>query len=655
MTPQQIFHAAREHQQAGRLGEAESLCREMLRNNPDDPNALNLLAGLASQSGRASEAVESLTRAVSVAPTAGALHFNLGLALGALERWSEAAAACRRAADLSPKNIRAWFSAGSFLRRAGKVAESLASQDKAVELNPNSADCHCGRGLALHMLGRLEDSAAAFRHALQLKPDDYPALNNLGLVLVESGHLDEAIACFDKVLKIRPDDAAPHLNIALALFHRGDWPQAAAAYRKAAELNPTNSTIAGNFLYAMQFQPDYDATALLHENQIWNERHAAPLAPHIRPHNNDRTPDRRLRIGYVSPNFREHSQAPFILPLLRLHDRQAVEVFCYSDVVKPDAVTAKMQQCADVWRNTAAMSDEALADAVRADRIDILVDLSMHMAGNRLLCFSRKPAPVQVTWLAYPCTTGLTAIDYRLTDAFLDPPGTDAFYTEKSIRLPRTFACFDPEALQAPWPDLIAPPAQQNGHITFGSLNNFCKVNEPLLKLWSGVLHATHGSRLRLLAPAGTARERTLAVFAKFGVAPDRIEFVDGQSRALYLKELNRIDICLDTIPYNGHTTSLDAMWLGIPVVTRIGHTASGRVGISLASNLQMTDLVARSDEDFVKIASGLAGDSSRVAELRQTLRQKLADSPITDANRFAEDVQSAYRQMWRTWCESSN
>jgi protein O-GlcNAc transferase len=688
MTLQQILDQARQLQQAGRTADAEALCRSILAKTPDEPNALNLLGIFARQNGRPAESVQFLTRAVAVAPDAAPLYFNLGVAfadlkdwdraiaafrragdlspshpvawsrlggaLAAQQRWSEAADACLTAAALAPRNAGAWDDAGALLRRAGKAQQSLDCHTKAVELSPNSPEYHGGRGLSLQVLGRLDDSAAAFRRAIELRPDYYEMLNNLGLVLCEMGKLDEAVACFEAILKLRPDDVIPQINLALALFNLGDWSRAAICYQRAAELTPGNATVASNYCYALQFQPEFDAAALLREHRLWNQRHAEPLSASVRPHENDRSPDRRLRVGYISPNFREHSQAPFILPLLRGHDHETFEVFCYSDTVKTDAVTAKMQRCADIWRNVVGITDEQLAEMVRSDRIDILVDLSMHMAGGRLLVFARKPAPVQVTWLAYPCTTGVAAIDYRLTDDFVDPPGTDQWYTEKSVRLPNTFACFDPEALQAPWPNLVAPPAEQNGHITFGSLNNFCKMNEPLLKLWSSVLTSIPNSRLRLLAPAGSARVRTLETFAKFGVTPPQIEFVNGQARAGYLKELNRIDICLDTLPYNGHTTSLDAMWMGVPVITRLGHTAAGRVGWSLASNLKLTELAAQSDEEFVKIAATLAGDLPRLAELRRTLRQRLLDSPITDGRAFAGNVQAAYRRMWREWCGAS-
>ncbi len=292
------------------------------------------------------------------------------------------------------------------------------------------------------------------------------------------------------------------------------------------------------------------------------------------------------------------------------------------------------------------MSDEQLAELIRRDRIDILVDLTLHMAQNRMLVFARKPAPVQVTWLGYPGTTGLETMDYRLTDPYLDPPGeTDAFYTEKSLRLPHTFWCMDPEALGASeMPGINPPPAERAGHVTFGCFNNFCKVNQPLLELWSRVLDAVPGSRMVLLAPPGSRRQwvaRTLG---------ERVDFVSRDSRRNYLRFYNRIDLGLDTLPYNGHTTSIDSLWMGVPVVTLLGRTVVGRAGFSQLSNVGLSELAATTADQFVELAAKLAADLPKLTELRRTLRERTRSSPLMDGERFARDIESAYRQMWLTF-----
>ena len=314
-------------------------------------------------------------------------------------------------------------------------------------------------------------------------------------------------------------------------------------------------------------------------------------------------------------------------------------------------MTERIRNSVDHWRDTVGLSDDEVARQVRDDQIDILVDLTMHMSNGRPQLMARKPAPVQVAYLAYPGTTGLSAIDYRLTDPYLDPPGqTDADSVEQSFRLPDTFWCYDP-LTETPVPNSL--PLITADHVTFGCLNNFCKVTDQTLALWSGVLQAVAGSRLLLLAPAGTARQRILDRLHEENIEPARIEFVEHRPRAQYLELYHRIDVCLDTLPYNGHTTSLDSYWMGVPVVTRVGRTVVGRAGYSQLTNLGFSELVAWSDEEFVSLAARLAADRLRLTHLRSTLRERMERSPLMDAARFARNIESAYREMWRRWCAS--
>ena len=332
------------------------------------------------------------------------------------------------------------------------------------------------------------------------------------------------------------------------------------------------------------------------------------------------------------------------------HDHEQFEIFCYANVARPDTFTERLRECADCWRETAGWNDEEVARQVRADGIDVLVDLTMHMSNGRPLLLVRKPAPVQVAYLAYPGTTGLSAIDYRLTDPYLDPPGeTDADYVEQSVRLPDTFWCYDPLADQ-PSPNSL--PASREGRITFGCLNNFCKVADGTLALWSRVLREVEGSRLVLLAPAGS-----IACACWIGSARQTSNRPGSSSwntrpRAKYLELYHGIDMSLDTLPYNGHTTSLDSLWMGVPVVTRVGRTVVGRAGYSQLSNLGLSELVAWSDDQFVSIASELACDRSRLGHLRVTLRGRMEQSPLMDAARFTRNIEAAFRLMWRHWSQ---
>ena len=542
-------------------------------------------------------------------------QFNLGNALQAARKLDEAVACYRRAIELAPALKEARNNLGNTLKDLRRFDEAIDCLRRTLELNPNYAEAHNNLGAVFQLQTKLDAAAACYRQALALKPEYAEAWNNLGAALKDLGQVVEAIECFRRALALRADYFAAHRNL----------------------------------LYTLWFCPGVDQAAIYEEHCRWNERWAEPLGKDVAPHANERSLNRRLRIGYVSPDFREHCQAFFTVPLFSAHDREQFEIVCYADVVNPDGLTERLQSCVDQWRNIVGLNDEQIAQLVRQDEIDILIDLTMHMDRSHPLAFARKPAPVQVCWLAYPGTTGLKAIDYRLTDSYLDPPGMfDRYYSEQSIRLRDCFWCYDP---LADGPAVNSLPANANGFITFGCLNNFCKLNEGVLELWARVLKAVEQSRLLLLAPEGSAREHVLRVLDQAGISVDRIAFVARQPRASYLELYPKIDVGLDTFPYNGHTTSLDSFWMGVPVVTLVGQTVVGRAGLCQLQNLGLPELIAQTPEQFVEIAVGLATDLSRLSRLRADLRERMTQSPLMDAPRFARSVEAAYRSMWKAWC----
>jgi len=385
---------------------------------------------------------------------------------------------------------------------------------------------------------------------------------------------------------------------------------------------------------------------MLAELRQWDARYAAPL-PRTTSHANNRDPHRPLRIGYVSADFCDHVCGHNLVPLFREHDRRNFELFCYSNVETPDSFTKFFQSHAQ-WRDIHPMSDQDAAQQVIDDRIDILVDLSLHSSCNRLLVLARKPAPVQFTFVGYPAGTGMSAIDYRLTDPYLDPPENDPFYVEKSIRLPHSFWCYDVEGMGlANSPPVVSPPALSNGFITFGCLNNFGKINDTILNTWKKVLDSVPNSRLLLLAPLGAHRQRVLAHL------PGRASFVDRSPRLNYLANYNQIDLVLDTYPYNGHTTGLDALWMSVPTVTLYGQSAVSRAGLSQLSNLGLAELAVPTLDRYVELAVALANDLPRLADLRASIRRRMTDSPLMNAPAFARGVEAAYRRCWQKWCET--
>jgi predicted O-linked N-acetylglucosamine transferase (SPINDLY family) len=635
------------------LVEAIAAYRQALALQPDFAEALSNLGIALRDMGQLDESIAACLQAIALQPGYPAAHCNLGNALHEKGQTGEAIAACLQAIALKPDFPEAHNTLGNARKTRGQLDEAIAAYRHALTLKPDYPEAHSNLGNALKDKGQLEEAMAAYREAILLKPDFSEAHSNLGTALKDAGRLDEAVDCFRRALDLNPDHSDFHSNLGIALKDTGQVEEAVDCFRRALDLNPDRPDFHSNLLLTLNYHPGFDTHAIAKEHRRWNRQHAEPLRRFIQPHLNDRTPGRRLRIGYVSPDFKEHAVGQNVLPLVAAHDRGSFEVFCYADVIRPDAVTEQFRVSAQHWRSTVGLTDEQLAAEIRRDRIDVLVDLALHTAKNRLATFARKPAPVQVTFAGYPGSTGLTAIDYRLSDPHLDPPGGDeSVYSEQTVRLPHTFWCYDPVDCR----DLAvsAPPSLSNGFITFGCLNNFCKINDGVLRLWGKVLQTVPASRLLLLAPEGSHRQHALDVLGQEGIASERIEFVSPQPRRKYLELYRRIDLCLDTLPYNGHTTSLDCFWMGVPVVTLVGQTIVGRAGLSQAMNLDLPGLVAWTPDQYVKIASGLASDLPRLAQLRSTLRQRMESSPLMDAPRFARDIEAAYRGMWRKWCVQS-
>lgn len=634
----------------GRLDEAITSYHDAIRFKPDLAEAHNNLGNALRDLGRFEEAIASFGRAVRLNPQYAEAHCNLGNALKDNGQMEEAIASYRQAIRIKPDLAEAYSNIGNVVALQGRLDEAVALHRKAIEIKPDLAQAHYNLGNALADLGRRGEAITSFRQAIVLRPDYAEAYCNLGNTLKKVGQLDEAIAAIRHAIEIKPNFADAHLNLGGALKDTGQIEKGIEAIREAIRIRPDHAGGHSNLVLSLLYDPGYDSGMVREELGRWNKRHAEPLRKFIRPHSNGRDPDRRLRIGYVSPDFADHVVGRNLLPLFREHDHQQLEIFCYAGVVHGDEFTEQFRRLADVWRGAVGLSDSRLADLIREDKIDILVDLSLHTGNNRLPVFARKPAPVQVTFAGYPGSTGLETIDYRLTDPYLDPPGGDeSVYSEKSVRLPDSFWCFDPRSIKAP---INALPAQPAGLVTFGCLCNFVKVSRHALRLWSRVLKAVEGSRLLLLCPEGAHRRWVLEQMQGEGIATDRVEFAPRCAYRKYLELYNRIDIALDTIPYNGHTTSLDSFWMGVPVVTLEGKTVVGRAGVSQLTNLGLTELIARTPEEYVEIAAKLANDLPRLRELRQTLRGRMRASPLMDAPRFARNIENAYREMWRKWCE---
>jgi predicted O-linked N-acetylglucosamine transferase (SPINDLY family) len=636
LTIQQALDLALRHYHAGQLGEAELVCRQILVQQPEQMEAMHLLGLIARRAGKNDIAADLIRRAIVLKPGCAEAHYNLGNAL----------------------------------RDSGHLDQCIAAYGEAIALNPNYAEAHNHLGNALRENGQIDQAIAVLGRAIAVNPDLAEAHNNLAIALKDRRQLDEAVAACRRAIALRPDFAAAHCNLGNLFKDQGQLDEAIAAYRAGLALAPENFSIGSDLVYALHFHPAYDAGAIAGEHRRWNRRHAEPLASEIPPHQNDRSATRRLRVGYLSPDFREHVVGRNLLPLFLQHDHQQFEITCYSNLRRPDAMTSRFQENADCWRNIAGLTDAQAAALVRQDRIDILVDLTLHMANNRLLVFARKPAPVQVTYLGYCGTTGLSTMDYRLSDPYLDPvdsltlaqgrpvdvaqgeaPSADlSCCSEKTVRLPRTYWCYHPGG---PAPDPSPPPAVQNGFVTFGCLNNFAKVSAPAIDLWARILAELPTSRMIIHSNAGKHPGHAVRRFEEGGVTRNRLQFIGAQPWPGYVAAYSQIDIALDPFPHGGGITTCDALWMGVPVVTLSGQTPVGRGGRSILSNLGLPELIAFTPEQYVQIATDLARDLDLLEHLRLGMRARMRASPLMDAAQFARDMESAYRRMWRTWCDS--
>ncbi|MFT3869106.1 MAG: tetratricopeptide repeat protein [Nibricoccus sp.] len=650
--PPQLEKALRLHR-SGQLVEAALLYREFLRKSPNHPDALNLLGLVRQQTGEHVLAVESFTKASAVAPKNAGILLNRGLSLRALGRTDEALADFNQAVGLDPSQAEAHHQLGNLFKSLNRYTEATASLRRASELAPKNAAIWLNLGVALLTQSGRDEAIACFQKAIALEPGRAEAHNILGSALLDAGRSSEARVQLEKALQLKPAYSAPHDNLGRLFRAQGRAVEALAEFRKALA-GQANAGTHSNLVYALNFVPDLPAAEIFAEHKRWAEIYAEPLKSKQIPLENDFEPARRLRIGYVSPDFIHHAVSYFIEPVLTAHNRAQVEIFCYSNVAGPDQVTQRLRALSDHWRDIAPLGDEQVAELIRSDKIDILVDLAGHTARNRLLVFARKPAPVQVTWIGYPNTTGLDAVDWRLTDAISDPPGeTEPFYSEKLVRLPGPFSVYRPSDDAPP---VAPPPALKNGCATFGSFNHFAKISPQVLALWARLLARLPGTRLfmkaRGLADPETAG-RVRETFASQGVSPDRLELrSDELSVVDHLNLYHGVDIALDTFPYNGTTTTCEALWMGVPVVALAGQTHVARVSASLLTHLGRSEWIGHSEDDYLEKCIQLGSDPLHLAEIRTGQRERMRCSPICDAVRFTAQLEDTYRELWRRCCD---
>jgi len=654
MNPAALLQKGLTAQRSGQLADAAAIYRQMLQRWPQHPDALYLLGLIEQTSGNNAGAVELFERAAKANPKFAPPLLQQGFALNTLGRTEEAAAAFQGAITRKPDMAEAHHQLGVTLRNLHRLPAALASLRQATTLSPKDGVFWLTRGMTCLQERLLDEAVDSFQHAIQINPALPEAHEILGQAFMAQHRPEAARQSIMEALRLRPRFAEAYHDLARICVEEGLLAEAVNHYRAALDIQPEPDTHT-NLIFVQNYLPTTQPARHFAEHRLWSERFERLLRPTWRVHHNPPLPDRRLRIAYVSPDFRDHPVASFIEPVLLAHHRDQFEVFCYANVAVADDVTQRLRGQADQWREIQECTPEAVAELIRLDAIDILVDLAGHTTDNSLLAFARKPAPVQVTWIGYPNTTGLEAMDYRLTDYISDPPGqTEAWHREKLIRLPQTFSCYRP-AIESP---AVGPlPALANGQVTFGCLNNFRKLSEPTIALWARLLAELPTARLLLksqgLDNPQTAR-RLLEQFTQAGVSADRIE-LDGtrRSKEQHLGRYNRVDIGLDPFPYNGTTTTCDALWMGVPVITLEGRTHVARVGISLVTHLGHPEWAAATPDEYVAKCRQLAGNLPALAGVRQQLREQMLHSPLCDASQFIGHLEAAYREMWRRWCET--
>ena len=671
-----------------RLGDQSGAVKALTKAAEYEPNNAAhwlSLGDLKRRAGAIDEAISLLEKATILAPTLTAAWVNLGAALLTSRRIPEAKVAYAKALEISPEDVDVFCNLSVVARLEGNLEDALRLINKALELSPDLPEANCNLGNTLRDLGRLGEAEVSYRRALlnrphfaealcnlgstlrdlgqleeaeencrraiAIKPDFSEALAALGVVLCDLSKLSEGAANIQRALELKPEFAEAQNSLGNAFKDQGKIDDALASYNRALSIRTDYAEAHSNRLMTLHYSDNFSGSDIFTAAKLFSDACESRLSQQA--FDNSDIGTRRLRIGYVSGDFAGHPVGYFMINMLAAHDRGAVEVYCYSNRNIEDGVTDLLRQSADHWRKIAGVTDLQLASTIRRDKIDILVDLSGHTAKNRLLLFSPRPAPIQVTWLGYFGTTGLSSMDYLLADRFVVSDGEDNWFTEKVLRLPDSYLCFSPPALDC---SILAPPSMRGNPITFGNFNNHSKTSPATVALWARILSAVANSRLLLKTRAlndSTVRQRLAHQFSEHGVDPGRLLLEGNSPRRELLLAYNRVDVALDPMPYGGGTTTAEALWMGVPVVTFRGATWVGRVSESIVTTVGFPEFVAHSLDEYVSTACRLATNSLGLAELRSRLRPQLEASALCDARRFTGHLEQAYLSMWRDWCAS--
>lgn len=627
---------------------SEASCRRALEIAPDCPEACNTFGNILRLRGKYDESVSVLDRALAARPQYAEAHNSRSIALLMSRHIEEAIAAASQALACQPDFPQALVNLAAGLAALSQHDKALVHLERAVALQPDCLEAQNNLGATLMQLDRLDESIEAFDRAIDLSESSTQADGhfNLGTTLTTATRLDQAIRSFARALEINPNHVGTHNNLGVALLDEGLTEDAIASYGRALDIDPQYYAAHCNKLLAMQYSDVYGNDDLLATARafgvVMDRVQPAPLPPR------DLSPERRLRIGYVSGDFSAHPVGYFVLNSLEAHDRDKVEIYCYSNRPLVDFYTEEIIKHSDHWREIFGATEEEAAEMIRADEIDILVDLAGHTNYTRLPLFAYKPAPIQASWIGYLGTTGVKTIDYIILDSISAPPGTDHWYTESVVRLPYGRFCYRPLAVEKV---VVDPPMLKNGYPTFGSFNNISKLRPGVIELWAKILEARPDARLVLKwksMAVESVRERVHESFRRFGVAPERVDLRGPSPYPDMMDEYNDLDVALDPFPFGGATTSCEAMWMGVPVVTLPGEKLASRQTLGFLGSMGFDHLAVRSKDEYVARALELVADPEKLREMRHALRPAFEAAPFSDGPKFTATLESAYRQMWR-------
>jgi len=624
-------------------------------------------------------------RAATALPSATAVHYHgLGRSLHALGETADAETAYRKAIELDasiaapmlhyadllretrrkeaaiavyqaalllePQNIDALNNLGMALQEDGQLEQALASFQQVASLSPNNPVSHSNIAAILNAMGQQDAALESCRRAVKLGPNSAAAHVNLGTCLMEMGRLDEAIKSLQTVVRLDPHHRRAHVNIGSALSRLGRIEDAIKHVRQALKINPDWDELQSNLLFYMTHSQKIDAAALFAEHVRYATHVEGPLRASWPQHANSREPERCLRVGFVSADLYHHAVSHFFTPVLEhLAQSTSLQLVAYANSFHDDATSRRLHGLFSLWRQVEKLTHAELAQLIASDRIDILIDLSGHTGFNRLPTFARKPAPLQLSWIGYPGTTGLQAMDYYIADRFLAPPGLlDDQFSETFLYLPATA----PFLHAADAPPVSTAPAVANGHITFGSFNRLEKLNRETIARWSRLLRAIPSARMLV---GGMPNTQTIDMlrswFSKAGVKADRLSFHLRTDTHAYLQLHDQVDICLDSHPYSSGTTGFHALWMGVPTLTLPGPTLTGHAASAIMSYVGLSDFIATDEDDFVARGEKLAADIAYLAALRRELRDRLKASAAGQPELIAHRLEAALRAIWRHWC----